>query len=222
MTPFNRREAVTLIGAAIGISTSSVRAYAQQPRLEFMTAGQGSAFLPYGQGIANVLAVAGLNQIDVVESKGSNENLSSVDASPKVIGMAFLGPAVDALNGTGFAAGKRHENVRALFPMYEAAFITAAPASQSITSMTALNRVRVGCGPLNVRLTITFGRLSKSLEPQRQLSAVHLRNRSGNCSTERTTPSGRAILCHTFSCRCRKCRRVRCVRPLTDRDRGPE
>jgi uncharacterized protein len=56
-----------------------------------MTAGQGSAFLPYGQGIAKVLAVAGLDQIDVVESKGSNENLSSVDASPTVIGMAFSG-----------------------------------------------------------------------------------------------------------------------------------
>jgi uncharacterized protein len=79
------------------------------------------------------------------------------------------------LNGTGFAAGKRHENVRALFPMYETAFITAALASQSITSMTALNGVRVGCGPLNVRLKITFGRLSKSLGPQRQLSAVRLR-----------------------------------------------
>src|SRR6516165_7015564 len=98
MTPFNRREAVTLIGAAIGASTSSVLAHAQEPRLAFMTAGQGSAFLPYGQGIAKVLAAAGLNQIDVMESKGSNENLSSVDASPTVIGLAFLGSALDALN----------------------------------------------------------------------------------------------------------------------------
>jgi TRAP-type uncharacterized transport system substrate-binding protein len=198
MTPFNRREAVTLVGAAIGISTSSVRAYAQQPRLAFMTAGQGSAFLPHGRGIAKVLAVAGLDQIDVVESKDSNENLSSVDASPTVIGMAFLGSAVDALKGTGFAAGKRHENIRALFPMYEIAFITAALASQSITSMTALNGVRVGCGSLNVRLKITFGRLSKSLGRQRQLSAVRLRNRSGNCSTERSTPSGKTVLCQAL------------------------
>jgi TRAP-type uncharacterized transport system substrate-binding protein len=43
--------------------------------------------------------------------------------------MAFLGPALDASNGMGFAAGKRHENVRALFPMHETAFITAAQAS---------------------------------------------------------------------------------------------
>jgi uncharacterized protein len=147
--PFNRREAVTLIGAAIGASTSSVLACAQEPRLAFMTAGQGSAFLPYGQGIAKVLAAAGLNQIDVIESNGSNENLNLVDASPNVIGLAFLGSALDALNGTGFAAGKRHENVRALFPMYETAFMTAALASRSITSVTGLNGMRVGCGPLS-------------------------------------------------------------------------
>ena len=48
MTPLNRREAVTLIGAAIGTSTSSVLARAQKSRLTLMTAGQGSAFLPYG------------------------------------------------------------------------------------------------------------------------------------------------------------------------------
>jgi uncharacterized protein len=147
--PFNRREAATLIGAAIGASTSSVLSYAQEPRLAFMTAGQGSAFLPYGQGIAKILAAAGLNQIDVMESKGSNENLNSVDASPNVIALAFLGSALDALNGTGFAAGKRHENVRALFPMYETAFMTAALASRSITSVAALNGMRVGCGPLS-------------------------------------------------------------------------
>jgi TRAP-type uncharacterized transport system substrate-binding protein len=68
-----------------------------------------------------------------------------------------LGSAVDASNGTGFAAGKRHENVRALIPMYETGFITTALASQSITSMTALNGVRVGCGPLNVRLLLSGG-----------------------------------------------------------------
>jgi TRAP transporter TAXI family solute receptor len=149
MTPFNRREAATLIGGAIGASACSVLAYAQEPRLAFMTAGQGSAFLPYGQGIAKVLAAAGINQVDVIESSGSNENLNSVDASPRVIGMAFLGSALDALNGTGFAAGKRHQNVRALFPMYETAFMTAALASRRITSMTALNGMRVGCGPLH-------------------------------------------------------------------------
>ena len=111
-----------------------------------MTAGKGSAFLPYGQGIATALMAAGL-QVDVAESKGSNENLSAVNASPMTIGCAFLGSAFDALHGIGFAAGQRHENVRALFPMYETAFMAAALAGSGISSIEALNGKRVGCGP---------------------------------------------------------------------------
>lgn len=61
-------------------ATTPTGIYDSRPRQRIFT---------YGQGIAKVLAAAGLNQIDVVESKGSNENLSSVDASPTVIGMAF-------------------------------------------------------------------------------------------------------------------------------------
>ena len=47
----------------------------------FMTAGDGSAFLPYGQGIAAYLATKGVH-IEIKKSGGSNENLSAVDASP--------------------------------------------------------------------------------------------------------------------------------------------
>ena len=66
----------------------------------FMTAGEGSAFLPYGQGIAAYLATKGIT-IEVKKSAGSNENLSGVDASTTTIGTAFIGSAYDAVNGTG-------------------------------------------------------------------------------------------------------------------------
>jgi TRAP-type uncharacterized transport system substrate-binding protein len=46
-----------------------------------MTAGNGSAFLPHGQGIAAFLASRGIN-IDVKKSAGSNENLSAIEAFP--------------------------------------------------------------------------------------------------------------------------------------------
>jgi len=86
-----------------------------------MTAGDGSAFLPYGQGIAAYLASKGIN-LDVRKSAGSNENLSGVDASATTIGTAFIASAYDAVNGTGWAAGHKHANLRALFPMYETSF----------------------------------------------------------------------------------------------------
>src|SRR5450432_3639142 len=120
--------------AAAGALAMPWPAFAQGPELEIMTAGPGSAFLPYGQGLAKVIGAANAATIAVKESKGSNENLSGVDASPATLGTAFLGSAFDAINGTGFAAGKKHANVRALFPMYETAFMAATLGARNIGS----------------------------------------------------------------------------------------
>jgi len=123
-------------------------AHAETPTLALMTAGQGSAFLPYGQGIAQVVTKAGAAKIDVKESKGSNENLDAVDASATTLGTAFLGSAYDAINGEGFAAGRKHANVRALFPMYETAFMAAALKSRNLATLASLDGLKVGCGPV--------------------------------------------------------------------------
>jgi TRAP transporter TAXI family solute receptor len=131
--------------AAAGALAMPWPAFAQGPELEIMTAGPGSAFLPYGQGLAKVIGVANAATIAVKESKGSNENLSG--ASPTTLGTAFLGSAFDAINGTGFAAGKKHANVRALFPMYETAFMAATLGAPNIGSVKQLDGKRVGCGP---------------------------------------------------------------------------
>jgi uncharacterized protein len=112
-----------------------------------MTAGDGSAFMPYGQGIAAYLAPKGIS-IDVRKSAGSNENLSAVDASATTTGTAFMGSAYDAINGTGWAAGHKHENLRALFPMYETSFQVAALRKSAISSLADLDSKKVGVGPV--------------------------------------------------------------------------
>jgi TRAP transporter TAXI family solute receptor len=111
-----------------------------------MTAGDGSAFLPYGQGIAAYLATKGVH-IEIKKSGGSNENLSAVDASPMTIGTAFMASAYEAVSGTGFAAGRKHENVRALFPMYETSFQIAALRKSGLRSLADLDGKKVGVGP---------------------------------------------------------------------------
>jgi TRAP transporter TAXI family solute receptor len=115
-------------------------------QVTLMTAGDGSAFLPYGQGIAAFLARKGIG-IEVRKSAGSNENLSAVDASPDIIGTAFMGSAYDAINGTGWAAGRKHENLRALFPMYETSFQVAVLRNSAIRSLGDLDGKKVGVGP---------------------------------------------------------------------------
>ncbi len=143
MTSIDRRGALALLATAV---LPLRQAAAQGTPLAFATAGQGSAFLPYGQGIAKAIAGSGI-VLDVQESKGSNENLDRVDASRTTIGCAFLGSALAALNGTGFAKDKPHRNVRALFPMYETAFMAAALKARKLASLKDLDGKRVGCGP---------------------------------------------------------------------------
>jgi len=86
---------VVLLGlAALGntpVLTQPALAQTTAP-VTFMTAGDGSAFLPYGQGVAAYLVSRGII-IEVKKSAGSNENLSGVDASTTTIGTAFIGSA---------------------------------------------------------------------------------------------------------------------------------
>ena len=120
-----------------------------------MTAGEGSAFLPYGQGVATYLASKGIT-VDIKKSAGSNENLSGVDASATTIGTAFIGSAYDAVRGTGWANGHKHANVRALFPMYETSFQIAALRKSGIRSLVGLDGKKVGVGPANGPAEVFF------------------------------------------------------------------
>jgi TRAP transporter TAXI family solute receptor len=129
------------------VAFSPASAFSQEiAQVTLMTAGDGSAFLPYGQGIAAYLARRGIT-IDVRKSAGSNENLSAVDASTTTIGTAFMGSAYDAIHATGWAGGRKHDNLRALFPMYETSFQVAALRKSAISSLADLEGKKVGVGP---------------------------------------------------------------------------
>jgi TRAP transporter TAXI family solute receptor len=144
MMAWNTVRTVAILGLA---ALTSTPAWSQNPaQVTLVTAGDGSAFLPYGQGIATFLARKGIG-IEVRKSAGSNENLSAVDASADTIGTAFMGSAYDAVNGTGWAAGRKHENLRALFPMYETSFQVAVLRNGAIRSLGDLDGKKVGVGP---------------------------------------------------------------------------
>jgi TRAP transporter TAXI family solute receptor len=115
--------------------------------LTFATAGRGSAFLPYGTAIGTVIEAAGAARIEIRETGGSNDNLKAIQEQPQTIGTVFLGSAFAAMNGTGFAAGVKHDGIRALFPMYETSFQIAALARSGITTARQLDGKKVGCGP---------------------------------------------------------------------------
>lgn len=142
-----RRHLPTAVLAALGFGGSAPRAQAPaQAPLALLTAGPGSAFLPYGEGLARHLARAGL-PVQVRQSAGSLQNLAAVEDDPNAIGTAFLGSAWDALKGAPAAGGREHRAIRALFPMYETAFMVAAPAASGLRALRDLAGKRVGVGP---------------------------------------------------------------------------
>lgn len=133
---------------AAGMVVAAAGAFAQQATgLSLLTAPKGSAFLPYGEGLAKYLDGAGGPKLEVKESKGSIENLQTVNASPTTLGLAFLGSAHQAVTGAAWANGNKHENVRALFPMYDTSFQIVALRSKNINSIKDLNGKKVGVGP---------------------------------------------------------------------------
>lgn len=135
-----------LIVAVLAASPASAQTAPAQAPVPFHTAGPGSAFLPYGEALARFLATKGI-AVEVRRSAGSLENLARVEDDPGAIGTAFLGSAADALNGTSAAGNRRHREIRALFPMYETAFMAAAPRPRGLARFADLEGKRVGCGP---------------------------------------------------------------------------
>jgi TRAP transporter TAXI family solute receptor len=141
-----RRPLIVSALAAPALAASSVARTQPAAPVPFYAAGPGSAFLPYGEALARFLATQGI-AVDVRRSAGSLENLARVEDDPAATGAAFLGSAADAVNGTPAAGGRRHRAVRALFPMYETAFMAAAPRARGLQRFADLEGKRVGCGP---------------------------------------------------------------------------
>jgi uncharacterized protein len=140
-----RRDAMLILGT--GAAAVAAPAWAAGETLAFLTAGPGSAFLPYGRGIASIVNAGGAVTLEVKETKGSIENLAGVEASAASIGTAFLGSAHEAINGIGPFAGKPCGNLRAIAPMYETAFHIAAPTAGGISTVRGLDGRRIGVGP---------------------------------------------------------------------------
>ncbi|MGL4975861.1 MAG: TAXI family TRAP transporter solute-binding subunit [Bosea sp. (in: a-proteobacteria)] len=145
MTGINRRNLLASSAALVMLPLQQAKAQASP--LSLLTAAKGSAFLPYGESLAKVWAASGLT-VEVRESKGSTENLSTVEAGANALGLAFLGSAHEALSGIGPFAGKRHLNVRALLPMYDTSFqLISLPEKGQPVTFRALDGRKVGIGP---------------------------------------------------------------------------
>ena len=141
-----------LIGGLIFLlaACGSAPANVARPTLEevgIYSAGQGSGFLPYAQGMAAYLIAQG-QKARAIESRGSIENVQKLDEEAHRLATVFMGTAFEGYNGAAaWTQGKKYTSLRALFPMYETSFQLVSLRTSGVTTLRQLAGKRVGVGP---------------------------------------------------------------------------
>ena len=79
---------------------------------------------------------------------GPVHNTQLVDANQMDFGGVTAGPVYEGWTGTGWAKGKKHQNTRAIFPMYATYFQMYALKKSGIKTIRDLNGKSVGVGPV--------------------------------------------------------------------------
>lgn len=132
-----------------------------RPQLALATGAAGGTFHVYGAALAEVLTRHGPADVASRVTAGSNENLRLVDSGAVALGLAAMGPAFEAWNGTGPFAGTARRNLRALFAMYETPFAIIALRRSGIARVADLQGRRVGVGPAGGPTTVFFRALAE-------------------------------------------------------------
>ncbi len=113
------------------------------------TASQGGTYFVYGAGWANMvseaLGIPGGTEV----TGGPVQNAALVQTGDLDMGMVTMGPAFDAINGeSALAPGLKHDQIRAIFPMYKTGFHAVTLASSGITNFAEIpDGSVVGVGP---------------------------------------------------------------------------
>ena len=145
--------------AAAGLMLASTMAHAQSVDVDDRTgwpdsftvgtASQGGTYFTYGSGWGNLVAeelgLSGGGQV----TGGPVQNMALVHTGDVEFGMTTMGPAREAMDGNSpLAPGLMHENVRAMFPMYQTPFSITVLASSGIGGISEIpDGSVVGFGP---------------------------------------------------------------------------
>lgn len=164
-----KRSASVFAGSLL-IAASSM---AQTPKsLTVGTASVGGTYFIYGGVVANLLSEKLGTNVSTQQTQGPNQNVILMQDGRIELGMTTMGVALHGLEGTGWAKGKKHDNIRALFPMYDTPFHFITTEKSGVKGIQDLNGKNVGVGPkagtpgtyfplifdaLNVKPTVRFG-----------------------------------------------------------------
>jgi TRAP transporter TAXI family solute receptor len=143
---------VRLTAAVIGGLALSTAALAQgkanwPKSLTLGTASVGGTYFIYGGVVAQMLTTKTGVNVSTQQTQGPNQNMILVNDGRIDLGMITMGVGLHGWNGTGWANGKKYQNLRAVFPMYDTPFHCVTNESSGIKSVSDMKGKRVGVGP---------------------------------------------------------------------------
>lgn len=121
---------------------------AQPTTLTLGTASGGGTYYVVGEAIAKILTEKAKVQVVPQQTQGPNQNMILIDDKKIELAMVTMGVALQGLTGSApWTRGKKYENVRALFPMYDTPLQCVALKKSGIASFKQLDGKTVGTGP---------------------------------------------------------------------------
>lgn len=112
------------------------------------TASVGGTYFVYGQVWATLVNEKLGTNISTQQTQGPNQNIILTDSKQVDLGMTTMGVALQAWQGKGdWTKGKKFQNIRAMFPMYDTPFHFIALEKTGIKAVSELKGKKVGVGP---------------------------------------------------------------------------
>jgi len=116
--------------------------------LQLGAASIGGTYYIYAGGISAILEEKLGITTTVEVTDGPNHNIQLIEIGDLDLGMVTMGPAWEAWHGEeAWTGGRQHQEMRAIFPMYNTYSQWWASASSGITSIKDLEGKRIGAGP---------------------------------------------------------------------------
>ncbi len=148
MSGFRRGLSAAAIAFAAAASAATTPVVAQPVTMTLGTASVGGTYSVYGGVVADVLTDKAGILVTTRQTQGPNQNVILVDEKKIELGMTTTGVALQALQGSAaWTKGKKYENIRALFPMYDTPMQCVSLRKSGITSFRQLDGKTVGTGP---------------------------------------------------------------------------
>jgi hypothetical protein len=163
----------TLAAAAVLSALVAGTAMAQPKSLTLGTASVGGTYFVYGGALAKFLTDKLGITVSTQQTQGPNQNVILTNDKKVELGMTTMGIAWQAWRGDGeWTQGRKFQDIRALFPMYDTPFHFVALTKSGIKKVSDLKGKKVGVGPragtcgtyfplmfkaLNLDVTVRFG-----------------------------------------------------------------